>query len=237
MLMFGRVLGRSSRALQRGLSIVELLVGIAIGLFVVAAASMLTATHLGENRRMLLEAQVQQDLRAAADVITRELRRSGTSTIARNTVWWPGTSGVAPNSQTPVAPLSGTATNVTYSYARAGMSGPRGFRLASGKIESDLHESGVWQDLTDSRTLLITAFTVTARHVNGPESSAVQKLPCPKLCPDTTTDCWPTLQVREFQIDITGRAANDASVQRSVRAIVRPRTNVVTPDAAAICPA
>ena len=54
-----------------------MMVGIAIGLFIVAGAVALVATQLGENRRMLLETQVQQDLRAAADIITRELRRGG----------------------------------------------------------------------------------------------------------------------------------------------------------------
>ena len=62
---------------QRGLSIVELMVGIAVGLFVVAAASTLVATQLSDNRRLMLETQVHQDLRAAADIITREVRRSG----------------------------------------------------------------------------------------------------------------------------------------------------------------
>lgn len=227
---------RSSRALQHGLSIVELLVGIAIGLFVVAAASMLTATHLGENRRMLLEAQVQQDLRAAADLVTRELRRTGAMTTANGTVWWPGTPGVQANSTT-VTPLSGPATAVTYQYTRAGMGGVRGFQLTSGKIESNLQDRLVWQDITDSRTLVITAFTVTPRFVSVPELTAVPKLPCPKLCPGNTTDCWPTLQVREFQVDISGRAANDASVQRSVRTIVRLRTDAVTPSGSTICPA
>ena len=51
------------------------MVGVAVGLFVVAAASMLVATQLSDNRRLTLETQVQQDLRAAADIITRELRR------------------------------------------------------------------------------------------------------------------------------------------------------------------
>ena len=62
---------------QRGLSIVELMVGIAIGLIIVAAASLLMSGQLNENRRLLAETQLQQDLRAASDIITRELRRIG----------------------------------------------------------------------------------------------------------------------------------------------------------------
>ena len=57
----------SARAAQRGLSIVEMMVGIAVGLIVVAAATLMVAGQLADNRRLLLETQVQQDLRASAD--------------------------------------------------------------------------------------------------------------------------------------------------------------------------
>ena len=64
------------------------MVGVAIGLFVVAAASMLVVTQLSDNRRLMLETQVQQDLRATADIITRELRRAGHWGKARDGVWY-----------------------------------------------------------------------------------------------------------------------------------------------------
>ena len=66
------------------------MVGVAIGLFVVAAASMLVVTQLSDNRRLTLETQVQQDLRASADIITRELRRAGHWGKARDGVWYMG---------------------------------------------------------------------------------------------------------------------------------------------------
>ena len=62
---------------HRGMSLVELMVGITVGLLVVAGASLLVSSQLSENRRLLLETQVQQDLRATADIIARQLRRSG----------------------------------------------------------------------------------------------------------------------------------------------------------------
>lgn len=70
-------------ARQRGLSLVELLVGISVGLFVLAGATLLLSTQLGDNRRLLLETQLQQDLRATMDIITRELRRAGVNKIGR----------------------------------------------------------------------------------------------------------------------------------------------------------
>ena len=59
----------------RGLSIVELLVGIAVGLFVLAGATLLVSSQLSDNRQLMLETQVQQDLRASADLIARPTPR------------------------------------------------------------------------------------------------------------------------------------------------------------------
>ena len=72
---------------MRGLSIVELMVGIAVGMFVLAGASLLASSQLSDNRQLLLETQVQQDLRATADLIARELRRGGYWANAGSTVW------------------------------------------------------------------------------------------------------------------------------------------------------
>ena len=69
--------GRLPRRGQAGLSIVELMVGITISLFILAGASLVLTTQLDNNRRLLLEAQVQQDLRTTADMISRDVRRAG----------------------------------------------------------------------------------------------------------------------------------------------------------------
>lgn len=228
----------SSVAHQRGLSIVELLVGIAVGLFVVAATAMLAGTQLGENRRMLLEAQIQQDLRASLDIITRELRRSGSWTFAQQGIWISSKDPAVANPIPAVTPAAPPATQeVAYAYQRPGTGGtnPSGFRLQGGVIQSRFAYTGAWQDLTDTNTLVVTAFSVTPRHVEAP-SAAVDKLPCPKLCPGGGMDCWPSLVVREFQINVTGRSP-DGTVQRTVESIVRLRNDELRLGVASICPA
>ncbi len=70
------------------------MVGIAVGLFIVAGATMVVTTQLGDNRRLLLETQLQQDLRATADIITRELRRAGAEGSATSHVWAPADAAV-----------------------------------------------------------------------------------------------------------------------------------------------
>ena len=219
-----------ARHRQRGLSLVEMMVGLAVGLLVVAGATMVVTTQLGDNRRLMLETQLQQDLRASADVITRDLRRAGAWTDTARTSLWSATAAPASNPYTAATPASGvTASQVTYGYYRsAGSSTAYGFQLSSGKLQTLL--AGNWLDLTDVRVMTVTAFSVTAR--DGP----AQQTPCPKLCPGLpapATACWPAVTVRDFVIAITAQSVADPAVQRSLSTSVRVRNDVVT----GACPA
>jgi prepilin-type N-terminal cleavage/methylation domain-containing protein len=209
---------------QRGMSLVEMMVGIAVGLFVVAAATLVVVSQLGENRRLLLETQIQQDLRASLDIITRELRRAGSQTNAAAQLGLASgnTGGLTNEFAKDVAPVSGASANqVDFKYMRqAGEMGPYGFKLEGGVIKTRLGLAG-WQDLTDINTLRVTEFTVTAQ--NGDPL----QLPCPKLCADGGTACWPTVMVREFAVQITGQAANDPAVRRTLRSTARLRNDWV----------
>ena len=225
---------------QAGLSIVELLVGVAVGLLVVAAASMLTATQLGDNRRLLLETQVQQDLRAAADIVTRELRRSGSRVTPAEFLWTPTADGVDAGTTDDATPLAGTDTQALFRYSRAGIQGGQlGYRLNGTRVQSRLTFPNTWADLTDTKAIAVTAFNVTANHQDEPMPAgpAPQRIPCPKLCPPANdTSCWPVLKVREFTVTITGTAVSDPAVVRSLRTVVRPRNDQLVP-AATVCPA
>lgn len=227
------------RRTQAGLSLVELLVGVAVGLFVVAGAAMLVATQLGENRRLLLETQLHQDLRATADIIAHELRRSGSTAAAESFVWSEVNPTAAPNPFAPITPDAGVMTSATYNYTRTtAATSPSGFRLSASKVQTRLPGAVGWQDLTDGRSMLVTAFTVTARAADEPTPGGAlpSRLPCPNLCPDNTTNCWPLLRVRELQIDIAAQAVADSSVQRSIRSIVRLRNDETRQDPAGLCP-
>jgi type II secretory pathway component PulJ len=211
------MLGRR-RQVQAGLSLVELLVGIVVGMFVVAAAGMLIANQLSANRRLLLEAQVQQDLRSAMDIITKEIRRMGFTVAADNRVWldqWSSLSSTVQNHNLSVP----SATEMTFRYTRAsGESGPYGFKLddSTYSVKSLLAESG-WHELTDPRSVKVTAFSIT------PLSGSETVLACPKMCPDGTDGCWPRHQVLEYRVNITAESASDSAVVRSLSTKVRVR--------------
>jgi prepilin peptidase dependent protein B len=120
------------RRQQHGLSIVELMVGLAIGLVVVAAALLALTHHLRENRSLLMEARLMQDLRTASDLIARDLRRAG--------------------------PLSLTDGGTRFTYPDS--SEPLAYRLRDGVIEMKLGE-GYWQAMTDANTLRVASFSIT----------------------------------------------------------------------------
>lgn len=227
---------RLTRQAQRGLSLVELMVGITVGLFVVAAAATLVANQLSDNRRLLLETQVQQDLRATMDIVTRQLRRAGAATPT-NVEAGIAASPVAGGASNPFSdiPLIGSpATGATFSfYFDASQQGPYGFKLEDGMVKSLMPRATgtpVWQELTDPNTVVVTFFEITPRAVTS------TALPCPSLCPvaNATVDptgerryCWPQLVVRSYIVDIQARAKSDPGVQRALRNDVRVRNDMV----------
>ena len=228
-----RQLSRPIRAAgrQRGLSIVELLVGVAVGLVVVAAATMMVSTQLADNRRLLLETQLQQDLRATADLVSRDLRRAG--------FWWnaqrrtvagaAAAAGPLDNPYTAVLPADKgeVAQAVTYQYAHPNKVDDNlindderlGYRLSNGVIQTQLG-AGNWQALTDAGALKITQFDITADTQDVP-------LACHLACSPGGTVCPPVQTVRSYTIDIAGEAVSDAAVKRSVRSHVRLRNDTI----------
>lgn len=216
---------------QRGLSLVELMVGVVVALFVVAAASLLMSTQLNDNRRLLLETQVQQDLRATTDIIARELRRSSYWAAFASGTPEPGSGTVVGNPGRALGFVSASNT-VNYRYSRAPGTSAFGFKLEDGVIKSCQGEpnvdglcAGTYQDLTDRRTVTITAFTVTQERPSSTSNDEALLLPCPNLCSNGSTDCWPRVSVREFLITVTGRAVSDPTVIRTLSLGVRVRND------------
>lgn len=230
------MISRSARRhAQRGLSLVEMMVGIAVGLIVVAGASLLVSSQLGENRRLLIETQLQQDMRAAMDIISRELRRMGAQ---REAVALLGLASAGGSEENPMARLSPTVAGAAvdtleFHYQPTQGNDDFGFRRTTdGVVQSKLSTSG-WQELTDPNVLKVTTLNITPTH------SALLQLPCPRLCPDGTTACWPQVMVRDLEVEMVAEARSDANVQRTLKSRVRVRNDVVhfNVSSTQICPA
>jgi type IV pilus assembly protein PilW len=224
----------TGRDKQEGLSLVELMVGIAVGLFVVAGATVVVSNQLGDNRRLMLETQIQQDLRAASDLIARDLRRSGYWGKAESGIWNATAVAVATNPYTPLQDVvSGMpASGVRFAYSRDAAENNAiddatdrsGFKLEDSVIK--MYVGSNWQALTDGTTLRVTNFQVTL-------NSRDVDLACFNPCPIGAVACPPRQSVRDITVVIDGTAKNDASVRRSARSNVRLRNDVIT----GACPA
>ena len=213
-----------TRRSSRGLSIVELLVGTAVGLVVVAAGTAVVTHNARENRALMIEARAMQDLRTAADIVSRDLRRAGYWAGSASGVRGDDGSAVVANPYALVTPESAASDAVRLSFSRdASENGVVdgnerfGFRLRNGAIELQLGD-GNWQALTDPATLTVTAFEVTPRT----EETSLASF-CAEPCAAGSTTCPPRQQVRSFAVAIAARAVADANVQRSVVAGARLR--------------
>jgi prepilin peptidase dependent protein B len=222
------------RRAAAGVSLVELMVGIAISLFIVAGGLALLANFTGENRRLLLETRLNQDLRAAMDVVTRDLRRAGYWQASTGGMWVQGGPNVPAQSayrsfynaacnNTPggAAPIPAAAANfVCYTVAgdtnnTADANEYYGFHLTNGVLFAVVAGSGE-QAVTDPGTVTITDFVVT------PSS---QVIPMTGYCKVTCTTNCPRVIVREFEVVLKGNIPTDALIQRQLRSNVRVRND------------
>lgn len=224
---------RRGRGGQRGLSIMELLVGITVGMIVLGGAVMLLAKNMAGSRLLLTESRLNEDLRNAADLLTRDLRRAGYWGNAMKGVTAIGlTSATIANPYSDViAPSS--ADEVDYRFSRdAGTDNDLldnnekfGFRLMDQAIQ--MQAGSGWTDVTDKTAVKIIKFQVSAVETSVPLGDA-----CPTTCSPGTPNC-PTAKVRSYTVLLQGQSAQDDNIKRSLRTTVRVRNDQLS----GACPA
>lgn len=242
--------GRHASAVkrQRGMSIIELLIGVLVGFIVVAGAVKLMVDTLGSNRRLLLETRVNQDLRTAADLIARDLRRSGYWQNATSGIFSAaGTGTVVSNPYTAInVDTTVNDSKIVYRFAWDNTNVAEGYEWAGFKVEggilmfrkfgTDLDEADPEQ-ITDPKVITVTNLTIT-------ETSRVAELYtfCACLTKVTCTapqfqvvggtpgpyyNSRPTLTIRQYGIVLAGQSATDPTVNREIRETVRVRNDVM----------
>jgi type IV pilus assembly protein PilW len=218
---------------QRGFSLVEVLVGLALGLFIVAVGLTLLASHVQEQRALMLDSRLTQDLRATTDLVARDLRRAGFWGSAEAGVWQRGATRVEANPYAAISPSSAASDAIAFRFSRDTVENQQvdlneqfGFRLHKGVIEMLL--GGGWQAVSDSGTIVVSEFKVEPRVLEIP----LDRL-CLTPCPSGSSTCPPKQQVRSVAVSITGHPLNDARLLRSVQATVRLRNDAIV----GACPA
>ena len=201
------------------------MVGVTIGLFIIGGALTLFARNIVGSRSMLAETRLNQDLRAAADLITRDLRRAGFwGNAIQGTIAGGGTSVTTVNPYSEVVSYAGevdynfstdnTENNVLDSTEQFGV------RLNDGALQLQT-ANAVWADITDKRAMTVTTFSVTPTATTRGLGQF-----CAKTCGINTPGC-PTMTVRSFVVTVTGQSARDSSLKRSLRSSVRVRNDAL----------
>lgn len=187
---------------QAGLSIVELMVGLTVGLLVIAAAAGVFAGQLHHTRRSVVEARLHQDLRAATTLLVRDLRRAGHWQAALRHTQWPAQD----NPYRDVA-VSDAQQTIAYQYSRdedadndvVDAHEQFGFRVNQ-QVLYTRAGTGQWQSLTDRQVLRIVRlqFVLDAQAVSAEHA-------CVAACGAGASAC-PQAAVRLVRFDIEAQA-------------------------------
>lgn len=218
------------------------MVGIAMGLFITAGAIKLFVDNLGSNRQLLLETRLNQELRTAADIVARDLRRASYWDDSLEGLWKAEASSVS--AINPYANIStASAGTVIYTYQRPNVDPTTNANLGFRRTEANglgtlevQDASGGWQAITDPKSVNVTNFDLvsTPRIVElWKYCSCRTRLPVSSACEDATLETAttrPQMIVRQYDFAIRGKAntgqtaLNDA-IQREIRGTVRVRND------------
>lgn len=205
----------------RGFSLIELMIGITVGLFILLGASSIMVGQMGDHRRLALETRTEQDVRVVAEVLSRELQLAGMWNSPMSGVWSEANPVLQANPNAEII-VADDGSSVRYRrWLRNDKDQAEGFKLEDSVLYR-LNSAGAWQPLTDPETLLITQF-----HVRLVETKRSLASSCQLAC-DGKEDCPPSASVREFVIKFEAHATHDASVRRNLDLRVRVRSDIVT---------
>ena len=244
-----RIAMARSTALRRpdtGLGLIEIMVALALGLFLIGSGATLVLGQLGDQRQLLLESRLRQDLRAVADLILRDLKRAGHWGAAQDGLWHPDGGAPAVNPYAGTSPPAGaTATSLGYAYSRdpredhAVASTERfGIRLNANTRALELRLAGAallpatgdqWQALTDPALVRITRWQVTVqdRRVDLLGHCAVPTCPPDSAAGTAAATCPPRLLQHLALIELDAADARDPRVRTHLSTRVRLRNDVL----------
>ena len=214
---------------QRGISITELMIGLTVGLIVLAGVLGLFSGHLRGNNDLIRITRLNNELRGAMDLIVRDLRRASYWGDSLSGVWYPSIPVLLSNPFFAVDTATVGAITYRYDVDSNGVVGANEtFRIqrngTDGTIEMQQLDAGggltgttpiTDADLTDITVLTFTPVDRTATTTCLlPGAGAVAPTP-------------PLLHVRQITVTLTGRLRNDATVTRTLTESVRLRNDWV----------
>jgi len=195
---------------QRGFTLIELMISMVIGLVILSAVIGIFVSMIKADNDYLKSVRLNQELRAAMSLITRDIRRSGANrNAAVNSPANPfSVAGTTKISIGNVGPTTGTSISFSYDVAADALTELYGYRLNSTagteRIESCTGETvagcGTWGPVTDESLVKITALSFTG-----------------------TTVTETGINIRQITVTLTGQLRRDNTVSRTLTETVKVR--------------
>lgn len=219
----------NARARQRGLSLVELMIGLTVGLIVLSGILGLLSGHLRGNSELIRTTRLNNELRGTMDLVVRDLRRATYWGTSINGVWFASKPVVQPNPF--LAVDTATAGQVTYRYdvnGNGAVDANETFRLnhntAQGTVElTQLDAGGAVVStfpLSDPAATNVTALTFALVDRTATVSCLVPG-------PGPVAPTPPLLHIRQITVTLTGELRSDAATTRTLTESVRLRNDRV----------
>lgn len=218
-----------SRAKVAGLSMIELMIAITLGLIVIGAVVTFAVSTIRSYSDNIRSTRLTQDLRNSMNLIVRELRRAGADSTSVSRV-------LTDSNPSAFTTMTVTGSCVSYEYDRGigGAGGPsaaaekRAIRLNAGAVQisgaGDCAAGGTaWVDVSDPAIVEITKFTpvlLTSRFCADLGS---------KVDPATGLTVYNKAEgsVKSLSLCVKGRLRADSTVSRHVADISRVRAEDV----------
>lgn len=213
---------------QRGFTLVDLLLGMGIGIFLCAVAGGLLVVQLREHRHLLAESLLQQDLRNAMALMRHQIHRSGAELDAhllvpddtRTSRRMRESPSVTLTREGLPAPDAVDGDGLVFTFDRhdpeeGARHLERGFRLQKEQLHFLLERS--WQPWTESHTVRFTQLILRLHK----EANA---WPSHCGCREPST-CTAHTQRQWLDIQLTGQSLLDAATVRHLHGSVLVRND------------
>ncbi|CAI09026.1 PilW family protein [Aromatoleum aromaticum] len=223
------------RFTQNGLSLVELMVGITVGLVVMTGVTTFFVDYLQNNRQLLQMARLDQELRTAMDIAVRDMKRMGYKRdihldILNLTQDSASRAAILPIFVNSDANISGSQINFWYdensdnTLDTTATTEQHGYRINANALQRLTNNT--WQDITDPRVTQVTQFSLTRTYrcidIDGPAGPAT----CAGTPPTPTASDDGAYFVTEIAVTLGGRLTNNNVITRRLNERIRVRGDI-----------
>lgn len=212
----------STARLQRGMSLIEMMIGMVIGLIMLSAVGTYFVNNLKANRDAVNAAKLDQDLRAAMDLMVRELRRANYTPNMQAQVINNGSAATLLANTVTLDDCTTTCSQINYSYN----STPKVIDLSGNTVRLTTG-TGSPQPLTDDLITKVTnlAFCFVDTNANTTNADDICSSTLPSSYSVAVPGATETIRLNLVKISITGELINDSAVNKRLVGTVKVRND------------